>query len=83
MAERGRLEIGSDPNRWIRTALSKSRTIEAPMTLEVAIVSRSIDLTQNDPADRFIAASAKVLDLALVTADRRLLNCPEIQLIHA
>jgi PIN domain nuclease of toxin-antitoxin system len=31
-----------------------------------------------DPADRFLAATAKVLDLTLVTADARLLGLGDI-----
>jgi len=32
-----------------------------------------------DPADRFLAATAKVLDLTLVTADEKLLGLGSIQ----
>ena len=45
---------------------------EAPLTREVASASRSLDLPHEDPADRFIAATAMVYDLTLVTADERL-----------
>jgi PIN domain nuclease of toxin-antitoxin system len=33
----------------------------------------------SDPADRFLAATAHVLDLTLVTADERLLGLGEIR----
>ena len=52
---------------------------EAPITHEIAAESRRIGLTHRDPADRFLAATAKVLDLTLVTADKRLLACKEIR----
>lgn len=45
---------------------------EASFTREVAIVSLEIDLSHKDPADHFIAASALVFDLTLITADDRL-----------
>jgi PIN domain nuclease of toxin-antitoxin system len=35
-------------------------------------------LPQADPADRFLAATAKVLKLTLVTADQKLLGLGEI-----
>jgi len=35
----------------------------------------------DDPADRFIAATAMVHGLALVTADRSLLRCPDIEVL--
>jgi PIN domain nuclease of toxin-antitoxin system len=37
-----------------------------------------LGLPHADPADRFLAATAKVLDLTLVTADENLLNLSEI-----
>jgi PIN domain nuclease of toxin-antitoxin system len=41
---------------------------------EVAIQSRRIRLPHQDPADRFIAASAMVYGLTLMTADRTLID---------
>jgi PIN domain nuclease of toxin-antitoxin system len=35
-------------------------------------------LPQNDPADRFLAATAQTLHLTLVTADRNLLGLGDI-----
>ena len=35
-------------------------------------MSRRVELGHEDPADRFLAATAAVYDLQLVTADRRL-----------
>ena len=51
---------------------------EAPVNHEVAIQSRAIDLDHQDPADRFLAATALVYDLTLVTADERLLRSRRI-----
>ncbi len=47
---------------------------EAVINQEVAIQSRKINLPHQDPADRFLAATAIVYDLTLVTADRRLID---------
>ena len=47
---------------------------EAPLTHDVAMESALIHVPRRDPADRFIAASAKVQDLTLVTADEWLLR---------
>lgn len=38
------------------------------------MASRSVDVPHEDPVDRFIAASAVVYDLTLVTSDERLLR---------
>ena len=47
---------------------------QATLNHEVAMQSRLIDLPRQDPADRFIAASAAVYDLVLVTADKYLIE---------
>lgn len=47
--------------------------VDAPLNRDVAIASRTLDIQHEDPADRFIAASAVVHELTLATADRRLL----------
>ena len=79
LAERGRVALRPDPHRWIRKAMSSTPVSEAPLTIEVALASRSVDLEHQDPADRFIAATAAVQGLTLVTADARLLRCKDIQ----
>ena len=74
--EKGKLNLHLDPETWIRRATGPFR--EAPFTHEIAIVSRRLPLPQRDPADRFLAATAKVLNLTLVTADTNLLGLGEI-----
>ena len=46
---------------------------EAPLNHEVALASRAITVGHEDPADRFLAATAAIYDLVLATADARLL----------
>ena len=81
LAERGRVDLAPDPWSWIRMALATRPMREFPVTHEVALSSRSVRLRHNDPADRFIAATAMVHGLTLVTADRTLLECPDIRVL--
>lgn len=81
LAERGRIVLDTDPLRWLRKAISTAPVTEAPLTIDVAIASRTVDLDHQDPADRFIVATAKVYSLTLVTADTRLLRCGDIDLL--
>ncbi|HJW70158.1 MAG TPA: type II toxin-antitoxin system VapC family toxin [Candidatus Binatia bacterium] len=74
LGEKGRVEFDDDPRAWINRALQKVAFKEAPLTREVALQSRAVDLSHQDPVDRFLAATARVLALTLVTADRRLLR---------
>ena len=72
--ERGRIELAGDPDAWIERALSAAPMKEAPITHDIARRSRRLALDHRDPADRFLAATAIVLDLVLVTADMRLIG---------
>lgn len=74
LVERGRLGLEEEPVRWIRRALDASRVREAPINHPVAIRSREVELDHEDPADRFLAATAEIYDLTLVTEDARLLT---------
>ena len=74
LIERGKIEVDVEPPLWIREALSATPLREATLNHEVAIRSRTIDLPHRDPADRFLAATAEIYDLTLVTEDERLLT---------
>jgi PIN domain nuclease of toxin-antitoxin system len=58
---------------WISRALASTTLREAPLTNDVALGASWLRLEHNDPADHFIAASAKAFVLTLVTSDHRLL----------
>ena len=81
LVERGRLIVNRAPRDWINEALTRVPVREAPLTHEIAIESRHIDVGHGDPADRFLAGTAKVLELRLVTADENLLRCKGIALL--
>ncbi len=73
LVEKGRVRVGTPASEWIRRALEAAPMKDAPFTREVAIASRSVVVAHGDPADRFLAATAEVHDLVLVTADENLL----------
>ena len=74
LVEKGRLGLEDEPSRWIRRALDISGVREATLNHSVAIRSREVQLEHEDPADRFLAATAEIFDLTLVTEDERLLT---------
>lgn len=74
LIHRGRLEVTGDPVSWIDEALKAAPLREAPLTHPVAIESRRLRFKDRDPADRFLLATARVYELTLVTADRRLVR---------
>lgn len=73
LAERGRLSPSTPVTEWIERMVRAIPRREAPLTHDIAVASRQLTLPHQDPADRFLAATALVLGLTLVTADERLL----------
>jgi PIN domain nuclease of toxin-antitoxin system len=73
---KGRLQLPEPLSEWVAQATAPFR--EAPLTHEIALISRQLKIPHRDPADRFLAATAKLLDLTLVTADIQLLGLGEI-----
>ena len=78
LARKKRVVLQPSPERWVRRALGELPIHEAHLNHEVAIRSETITLGHNDPADRFLVATALVHDLTLVTADRRLLKARHV-----
>jgi len=77
LAERGRVRVDSTPTEWVERMVRALPRREAALTHDIAVASRQLTLAHEDPADRFLAATAKVLGLTLVTADERLLASTE------
>ncbi len=70
-----------DPVSWISDSISRLNIREAPLTFEVALAVSSLHLPHNDPADGFIAATARVFGLTLVTADEQLAALTDIAVL--
>jgi len=74
LAEKRRVSVRGNPRAWVEDALTKVPMQDAQLNLEVALQSRVIQTDHEDPADRFLAATAAVYGLTLVTDDHRLLH---------
>jgi len=84
LARKGRLELEPTPHLWVREALRRSSLKMAPLTHAIAIASEDLaDFGSNDPADRFLVATALEHDASLVTADARMLEHGGIETIAA
>lgn len=74
LVRKGRLTLNPDPVAWINNALQRTPTTMLPLTHAIAIRSEQLDgLGSNDPADRFLVATALEHDLTLATADTTLI----------
>jgi len=83
LAEKGRIELTPSPNEWIIEALKRSPVKEAALSHNIAIKSRCTELPHQDPADRFIAATAWENDFILITEDEKLKGATQIKLLKA
>lgn len=81
LTQKGRLQLDEDAVSWARRTVEQLQLNEAPLTFEVALESSTLSLAHSDPSDRLIAASAKVFDLTLVTADDKLIAAPGVKVM--
>jgi PIN domain nuclease of toxin-antitoxin system len=81
LVRKGRLTIAGDLDQWLREALQRIPLREAPVTHDVAIESQRVELPHWDPADRFIAATSRLLGARLVTADERLIEAKGLSVL--
>jgi PIN domain nuclease of toxin-antitoxin system len=79
---KGRLKVAEGFTTWLTRALTITSFHEAPFTFDVAQALSTINLPHADPADLFLAGSAKAYGLTLVTSDRNLLRAKEISLLE-
>ena len=76
---KGRIRLHEDPAAWLSSATANMR--EAPLTHEIVLAAQQLSWSHPDLADRFLAATAQVLGLTLVTADERLLALKDIAIM--
>lgn len=79
LAEKGRISLQFDAVAWIDQSLKALAIREAALNHQIAILSRQVNLSHQDPADRFIAATALHYQLQLATVDARLTGVDWLQ----
>jgi len=78
LERRGRLHAVKNFGNWLEHALQPP-LLEAALSFEVGAEAAGIELPEPDPGDVFIAATARVYGLTLVTADPQLLACSRLK----
>jgi PIN domain nuclease of toxin-antitoxin system len=82
LAEKKRVVLEPNAEAWIKDSLGQLEIVEAPLSYEVMILSRKLDLVHQDPADRFIAATAVYYDLVLATVDKNLTSASCLKTVN-
>jgi len=74
LAASGRLPFSRDVGDWLHEHIAIPGTRLQPLSIEIAVESTRLPgPLHGDPADRLIVATARCLELPLLTADSRLL----------
>jgi len=70
----GKTPVSEVPDRSVRHCSAGSA-----FTHEIVLIAQQLPLSHRDPANRFLAATAKVMDLTLVASDDILLSLGPIR----
>jgi len=81
LIEKGRLQSTMSPDNTVRRWLEVAPMRVAPIDTEIVTLSRSLQFNHDDPADRFIAATAFHFSAPLATVDARLSGLPWLKTI--
>ena len=81
LAEKGRIQVKGPPEDFVRKIIQHLPLKEAKLNSEIAIESRKVKLPHQDPADRFLAATAIIYGLTMITADKRLIDSRQFPVV--
>ena len=82
-AKRG-IPFHPDPKRWFQLFLAYPGVRLTPLTPDIAIESGYLPLPLHaDPADRLLIATARAVQVPIVTRDRRILDYAEAGYVAA
>ena len=81
LVEKGRISLDGHLEAWLPRATARFQ--EAPVSHDIATAFADVRLPHGDPADRLLVATARVLNLTLVTADERLIDAKVVPTLPA
>ncbi len=68
---KGKLTLPNPPTEWFQKAVDHHGLTVLPLAWDVCIAAAELPAIHDDPCDRFIIATARLNDLAVVTGDGR------------
>lgn len=81
LVERGRLQLTMPIEAWLSAALAYPGVQLLELTPKIVVESTQLPgAFHRDPADQMIVATARVLAVPLVTADRQIRSYPHVML---
>ena len=79
LVEYSRLDLPCELEEWFELALAYPGIQCLEITLPIIIASTRLTGFHKDPADQIIVATAKVLDLPLLTVDQKILSYGDVR----
>ena len=77
----GRFNRVAEPFRWLDRALEMLPLKDASLSRDIALETGRFRLPHEDPVDRLLVATARVLDLTLVTADLKIIESGAVRTV--
>jgi len=82
LVQKEKLRLAMPIRDWLDAALSRARLRLVELSPAISVESTALPgFTEGDPADQIIVATARILNLPVVTADRRILEYPGVRTI--
>ncbi len=82
LVEKGRLTLPVSIDDWLVGALAYPGVQLLDLTLPIVVESTKLVGFHNDPADQIIVATARIHSCPLLTADRKILVYPDVQILN-
>jgi PIN domain nuclease of toxin-antitoxin system len=80
LVQKGRIKLTIPLADWFAQALTPGLIRLYPLTESISINSTTLpDGFSSDPADEMIVATARLYNLTLITADKRILSYPHVK----
>lgn len=82
LAEKQYIRLNPTADEWVIAAMKLSPVHEIPVSHEIVIKSRTIDLPYEDPTDHFIMATALEYELILITKDEHICQSNQVKIFE-
>lgn len=82
--ERGRITLPKEVGPWLREATAYPRLVVVPVSTDVVVALAELPPgLHRDPADQMIVATARLLDVPLVTVDHLILRYQPVKIYRS
>ncbi|MGI0481546.1 type II toxin-antitoxin system VapC family toxin [Geminocystis sp. CENA526] len=81
LVENQKLAFNIPVQEWLNQALAYQNVELIPLNIPIIVQSTQLINFHKDPADQLIVATAKVYNYPLLTADQKILQYPDVQIL--